>query len=240
MIQQLLVAAGGIGSRMSDSVNPQKSKSLIKYEGKPMIQYLLESARESGFQEFFISVNDHNKEEIESIAQLVGLPFKTRLTAETYRGVPGLFIDEIKEKIVIACGHHFIPPAHFHVLQDASERFDAVFSAYTDPPNSYGKNKRILAYDIGRNVRFKMVEIGVDNIPSPHIYTRTPYIVTRDMIKQVKNDGLKKAVGYYAYKHWENGGKVTAIDSIMPPEFDFDNEFERTIRFMDRYFGSSK
>jgi len=237
MIRQLLIAAGGIGSRMSDSMNPLKSKALIRYEGKPLIQYLLESASESGFQEFFISVNEHNKKEIESIAQLVGLPFKIKITTETYRSVPGLFVDDIKERIVIACGHHFIPSEHFYLLQRASEKFDSVFSAYLDPPNSYGKNKRILAYDISKDVRFEMVEIGVDDVPSPHIYTRTPYIVTSDMIKQVKMEGFQKAVGYYAYKHWENGGKVTAIESKMPPEFDFDPEFERTKRYMDKYFG---
>jgi NDP-sugar pyrophosphorylase family protein len=238
MLKQIIVAAGGIGSRMSPSINRHRSKALIEYEGKPLIYYLLVSAKQAGIKEFFISVNEHNKNRIEEIAESLGLDYKTHITGPSFRHVPELFREHLEDRVLIACGHHAVPKEHFQKMFDAAKEFDDVFSAYQDPPCTTDKRKRILVrgIDTGDKLQFMMVDLDKDVVQFPLTYVRNPYIVTVDKIDKIREGGFEKAVGFYLFKHWETGGKVTAINSGIPPEFDYDNEFQRTKTFLESYF----
>jgi NDP-sugar pyrophosphorylase family protein len=241
MLKQIIVAAGGIGSRMSPSINCHRSKALIEYEGKPLIYYLLASAKQAGIGEFFISVNEHNKSRIEKVAESLGLDYKTRITGPSFRHVPELFRELLEDRVLIACGHQVITKEHFQKMFDAAKEFDDVFSAYHDPPYTTDKRKRVLAHGIGTEdkLQFRMVDLDKDEVQFPLTYVKSPYIVTVDMIDKVREGGFEKAAGFYMFKHWEAGGNVTAIDSGIPPEFDYDHEFQRTKTFLEEYFKKS-
>ena len=240
MVKQIIIAAGGIGSRMSNSLNPRGCKSLIEYKGIPLIYYLLINAKEAGIKEFFISINEYNINIMKKIVDDIKISHIILPPSPNgFEGAPNLFKKYLDDRVLIACGHHFIPTKHFNSLIEYSKDFTAVYSAYLDPPQTISDQpRRTLIHNLEdpNRLRFEKVDLNTDKVSSPFYYTRNPYIVTKEMIDNVEKNGFKKTVGFFIYKHWEEGGKVIAVKSIMPPEFDYDHEFIRTKDYMDKYF----
>jgi NDP-sugar pyrophosphorylase family protein len=236
MVRQIIIAAGGVGSRISHSLNPYKSKSLMEYEGKPLIYYLISSAKEAGINEFFISVNENNRTRIEKIADSLEISFKTKLTGDCFAKVPYLFRESLDYKFLLSCGHDPLPSEHIKALIDKSNDFDAVTTSYSNKENSTANKRRVRVHNIGEpSQRFELIDLNKDVVPEDHIYARNPYIINLDIIDEVAKNNFIRTAGYYIYKLWESGGKVTTVKAISPVEFDYDHEFQRTKKFLDNY-----
>ena len=236
VVDSIVVAAGGIGSRMSQSLNIHRSKALIDYNGKPLIYYLLSSAKEAGISNFFISVNEHNKSKIEAIADSLEINYKTRLTGDNFAQVPTLFRDELDYKFLVICGHDPVPTHHIKSLLDKSEFYDAVTTAYDNINNTTENKKRIKLNVINGIQEFEKIDLNKELVPNDHIYVRNPYIINQDILNQVIKCDYVRTAGYFIYQLWENGGKVTSVKATMPVEFDIDSEFKRTKKYLDNRF----
>lgn len=225
---------------MSRSLNRHGSKALIEYHGKPLIYYLMLSAKDAGITKFFISVNEHNRSRIETIADSIGINYKTRLTGGNFAQVPSLFKDELEYKFLVVCGHDPVPTDHIMALLERSETHDAVVTAYDNLQNTTLNMRRIRLHTSGEIQRFEAIDLDKEAIPEDHTYVRNPYLINQDILDQVIKSNFEVTAGYFIYRSWLNGGKVTSVKAVMPVEFDIDTELERTIRYLDRRFGSSR
>jgi bifunctional N-acetylglucosamine-1-phosphate-uridyltransferase/glucosamine-1-phosphate-acetyltransferase GlmU-like protein len=238
MVDSIVIAAGGIGSRMSHSLNRHKSKALIEYNGKPLIHYLLSSAKEAGITNFFISVNEHNQSKIEAIADSLGIAYRTNLTGHNFAQVPALFKDELDYKFLVICGHDPVPKEHIQSLLDESKTHDAVTTAYDNLENITANKKRIRLHMVDGIQKFEMIDLNKDLVPENHVYVRNPYMINQDILQEVIGSHYEKTAGYFVYQLWKKGGQVTSIKATMPVEFDTDIEFERTRKYLDDRFGT--
>jgi NDP-sugar pyrophosphorylase family protein len=238
VVKDIVIAAGGIGSRMSISLNSHRNKTLIEYYGKPLIYYLLSSAKKAGLVNFFISVNEHNQSKIESIANSLDINYKTRLTGNNFAQVPTLFKDELDYKFMVICGHDFVPTEHIKALLNESELNDAVTTAYENINNTTENKRRIILHINNGIQEFEMIDLNKQLVPEEHTYVRNPYIINKDILHQVIQSQYEFTAGYFIYKLWKNGGKVTSVKASMPVEFDTDKEFERTKKYLDSYLNN--
>ncbi len=232
--KSMVIAAGGIGSRLSSKINPYRSKALIEYAGKPLIWHLITSAKQAGIENFFISVNDHNKKRIELIAEDCKINYRTKMTGENFAQVPTIFKKELEYKFLVICGHDPVPTEHIKKLIDLSENYDAITTAYNNLTNSTENKKRIVFNPISLKHKYTKVNLNKEEIPENHIYVRNPYIINQDILNKVIADKFKRTAGYFIYTLWENGGKVCSVYAIMPVEFDIDSEFERITKYLDK------
>lgn len=238
-LKNIVIAAGGIGSRMSRSLNPHGSKPLIEYLGKPLIHYLIYSAKDAGITEFFISVNEHNRKRIEAIADSLGVRYKTRLTGENFAQVPALFKDSLDHKFLVVCGHDPVPTEHLLSLMDKSRTHDAVTTAYDNLYNTTTNQRRVTLSISGGRQHFEMIDLDKEVVTEDHTYVRNPYVINQDILEKVIRSNFSVTAGYFVYKAWADGGKVTSVKAIMPVEFDTDEEFERTKRYLEGRFRPS-
>ena len=241
MIKQIIIAAAGTGSRMSAKLNIHHSKSLIEYNGKPLIHYLLASAKKAGIKEFFITANKNNEHIIRKVCKSLDILPVIKIIQTGFKNVPFLFTEYLDEKFLIACGHHFIPPEHFKKLIRKAGKFDVVFSTYANPPYLLDKKRKVLIVEnikLSNKIYFKLVDLEKETLPEYYTYARNPYSMSLKILKRFEKN--KDYVSILAYKHWLKGGSVTAITSPMPPEFDYDDEFFKTKKFMDSYFKTQK
>ena len=144
MINQAVIACGGLGSRMSPGINRKRSKSLIEYRGFPLLQYLIFWCREVGFNEFLLGTDTHIREEVEGIAKKLGVTYELSVSAVSYKGVALSFGDSLDDHFLIVCGHHPVIPEHLRRMVAAAEHFDCVFSAYDSNLFTPNRHERII------------------------------------------------------------------------------------------------
>ncbi len=64
MIKKAFILAAGMGTRLED-LTADKPKALVKVNGKPMIQRVIEELKEYGISEFMINIHHHGQQLIE-------------------------------------------------------------------------------------------------------------------------------------------------------------------------------
>ncbi len=231
-----MIAAGGRGSRMSPARNPAGNKSLIEYRGRPLIHYLLCAACDAGFEEILISTNELCREPIERAALAVSNKCTVACSEREFAYTPFVFRSYLEDQIALACGHHPVPAAHLYSLRSAAESYDAVTTAYQDPPFPTNKRQRILVHNVnnGKPLSFQLADLDKETISYPYHYAQNPYVITRAMVDAVAENNFRLTAGFFVYKHWKDGGAVAAVPAIMPPEFDYDYEFERLLQLLDK------
>ncbi len=234
-VSQLVIAAGGVGSRMNSELNSFNSKALIEINGVPLIHYLLTSAKEAGITDFFISVNKNNKSKIRTIADYLDLNYITQLTGSNFAQVPALFRGSLNDKFLVVCGHDFIPTKHIKTLVDKSEFYDAITTAYSNIDNSTENKKRIQREIVKGVQTFKKINLNKEFVPNNHVYVRNPYMINKNILDKVIMDDFVRTAGYFIYESWVDGGNVTSVDASMPVEFDIESEFRRTEKYIKQY-----
>lgn len=227
MTNQLVVAAGGVGSRMGSSLNGKESKVLIEYDGNPFLWYVLSWAKQSGIGKFFISVNQRNLKTIGNIASKLGIDFTLSMTGPGFKGVPLLFEKYLDERFMVICGHHPVPPEHLKKMLKSSS--EVVFSSFYYP-NKHQREVRVEGDNLELSEEYMFGKYYIDS----------PFIITKDLSRKIRDFNYKKSHHQLAFEHWRNGGSFEAVPAKMPPEFDYREGFERTKRFLDMYFENAK
>ncbi len=231
-VRQLVIAAGGVGSRMSPELNPLRSKALMTFRGEPLIHYVISWAKEAGFDQFFVSVNEHNLGAIARVVDRLRINAELRQTAHCFAAVPSLFKDMLDDRFAVTCGHCPVPSSHWIRLLKAAQVHECVNTAYSNPANPTTNLRRILLKRRGLQEYYSSADLAFDVVPDDHVYTRNPYVVTKTIIDEVERDSFRRTAGYFIYEHWRRGGSMTSIPACMPVEFDHDSEWERTLRFL--------
>jgi NDP-sugar pyrophosphorylase family protein len=234
MTCEALVAAGGFGTRMSNKTNPLQCKSLIEYAGQPLIGHLIDSLKEGGIKKFVFSSGNHNFKEIERLVRIKQIDAVVVPYHGEYRKIPYIHRELLGEQFLFVCGHQPLTPEFVSEMIKASRRTDSVITSYDNLKYPIEKEHKILFSGDVNNPTLTPVDTRKDTVSDNHKYIRNPYIVKKRLIKLAEDEGFKYTFSYYIYLDWKNGGSLSIVESSLPPEFDNDNEFQRTKDFLNK------
>lgn len=226
--KQLIVAAGGRGSRMSEQANHQHNKPLIEIDGQPVIYNVLSLAKQADFSQFLITVNESNYLAIKKIADSLDINYLLRLTAPGFRGIPLVFEDVLDERFALVCGHHPIPLLHYHTMFESSQNYELVFSAF--PLN--GRDKKIFIDFIYKKEGILTKKLSTN---TNTYYIDSPFIATKNMARLIKDNHFDISMPQLAYEYFKDGGKISAVKANFPSEFDIDDEYRETEKYLRNY-----
>ena len=230
---EALIAAGGFGTRMSESLNPSNNKSLIEYGGQTLIGHLIDSLRDGGIERFVFSSGYHNFEAIKEEVKKKQIDAIVVPYYGEYRKIPYVWRDLLDEQFLFVCGHQPLTPEFVSEMIEASKKADSVITAYDNLKYPIRKEHKILyRKDLGKIV-LTPVNTKEDNIEDSHCYIRNPYFIKKKLIDFAEKEDFRYTFSYYIYLDWKEGGSLAVIESPVPPEFDYDDEFQMTEDFLD-------
>ncbi len=236
-VGQALIIAGGLGTRMSLNMNPLRCKSLIKYKGEFMIGYLLDNLVTGGISRFVIATNTHSHQLICEIVKrkklknvLVIVAYGENGGIPDFNEVPYQVKDLLEERFLMVCGHHPVSVQHIKKMVNCAEKHANVFTGYKNKVYKIDKEKRV----IYENNSFKYIDLTKEKIGEDYIYVRNPYILQKEIIISVHESRLAETFSYYIFKKWEESTEeLGVVMADMPPEFDYDEDYEKTKNFLD-------
>lgn len=235
-VTQVLIMAGGFGTRMSQSLNPLKCKSLIEFNGQSLIGHILDNLQEGGVEKFLIATNTHSHNAIASIVESKKIvnAFVIVANGETvvgnpeFGGVPYELKDYLDKRFLMVCGHHIISINHIKNMLTSSKKYENVFTAYSNKLYTMDKTKRI----IYKNGNFEYIDMDQDRFEEDHFYVRNPYILKKEIVESIHSNHYAETFSYYIFNNWKEGkSSLGVVIADMPPEFDYDSEFEKTKKF---------
>lgn len=231
-VRQVLIAAGGKGSRLSPKFNTNGSKVLIEHLGRTLFEYLVDSLIDGGVNKFIISTGYHTDKKIREIMKKkrIGSIIIPISECGSFRWIPYYMQDLLDERFLFACGHQPLDPKFVGEMLNASKNSKYVASAYKGSLYELErvKNMRILYNNKNGKIELDDVNFDPEKLPLRY-FIDSPYILTKDMVSEFTDNNGKGEYSNYIFKRWTNGDSVTMVRSPTPPEFDYDEEFERTI-----------
>lgn len=228
-VKQALILAGGLGSRMSREMNPLNCKSLIEIGGQSLLGHLIDSLVSVNITDFVITSNSHCDEQIHSIVESKKLlNYKIIHGPNGFRGNPYLVKDFLQDRFLLVCGHHYVTTSHVKSMLESAKVSTNVISTYDNLRYPLNKERGIVC----KNGIFNRISINDSNLHNDYWYARNPYVVNKSIIQMVHNDNYQNTFSYYMFKAWESGVPMTDVLADMPPEFDYDNEFETLREFL--------
>lgn len=237
-VRQVLIMTGGFGTRMSSSVNPYRCKSLIEYKGQTLLGHLLDNLVKAGIDNFIVATNTHSQDACCAIVAGKNITNSNVLIADgkpivgntEFNGVPYEVKHLLDDRFLMICGHHVVSVSHIKNMIKFSDEYDNVFTGYKNNQYPMDKEKRIV-YDEGV---FNYVDLSQDTVPVDHVYVRNPYVLQKDILETIHIDKYKETFSYYLFKNWEQKkGSLGVVMADMPPEFDYDSEYEKTKIYLD-------
>jgi dTDP-glucose pyrophosphorylase len=231
MIEEIVIAAGGSGTRIHKDYNPLSNKCLMSYNGKYIIQYVIELAKNAGISTFFISVNDEQRDLVEEICKGKHIKYRLAPPAKSFSYVPLLFEDHIQDKFFIVCGHQPIPTIHFQTMFKSSQNNDLVATTYSTTLQRLNRQRVIITRQ--EQCPFQLKES--EEVTLSEIYLSSPYILNRKAIEALRKNENIFSLSELMYYQSLNGYKIGCVSAIMPHEFDTIDEFVDTRRSIDNH-----
>ena len=237
-VNQAIILAGGLGTRLDTSNNPDKCKSLILHKDKPMIQYLLENLFASGFENVIIATWTHAFAQISQVVERLDFKEKVSVVIEDggslgFRGVVLNLSEKLDERFLVVCGHHPISKKHLEKMRDASSSVDIICSGYRKSRFSFGLDGSDVTETIFSNNELQKISANDDLPESDPLFIRNPYIISREFIQNTDFEKEDYFVSYIEKFSKQNNKKIDVVESDTPPEFDYDFELENTRIFLD-------
>jgi choline kinase len=234
-IVQAVIAIGGQASRLRrDGVYVAISKSFIDFQGRPLLQWNLESMRQAGVTSIVLC-GDHPIQlaEAEFTLDRLGNPFpEVRYFRDPGYGVHGLPYQVITrhpewldETFIFECGHSLMTPEHYTVLARKKTRKNIVFSGF-NPHSSNRRQPVILAGDRVLSIPRKI---------GPHAIAH-PIVIDRGYAARLPrlSFDIERIIQYYALRL-----QLAYVFSDMPPEFDLALEMDSAMQRYAAYIGAS-
>jgi NDP-sugar pyrophosphorylase family protein len=220
--KQVVIMAGGFGSRLSSEVNPMRCKSLIELGGQTLIGHLIDSLKEVGITHFILKTSSHSHNKVKEILETKDLQECRLIEGDAgFRETPYLVKDLLDDRFLFICGHQIITANHLKSMLEKSRSVTNVISIYNNAQYPMNKERRIL-YD---NRKFQRVSVSDPGLSYNHWYARNPYIIQKEIAQMIHDDNYSKTFSYYMFRLWETHGCLDGIYADMPPEFDYDHEF---------------
>lgn len=246
-VKQVLIMAGGFGTRLSKNLNPNSCKSLILYKNQTLIAHLIDQIKEAGFSDIIIATNNHSQNAILSIAKEKGLDENLVLVEDgstygepEFAGVPYNLREKLEERFLLVCGHHFVPSLYLKEMINNSNKYNNVMTGYLN-------NKESLEKTLFKEPNLKRTYIKDNTFLNAFardyldnkdlLYLRNPYIIDMSIVYASYEDKHRKP--FHEYIINENIKKNLPIGFVcasMPPEFDYDWEYEDTIKYLTTNF----
>jgi len=233
MSKETLIVAGGYGTRMSPANNVARSKPLIEYAGQSMIGHLIDGLRNGGIERYVIASGYHNDEKIREIVEEKDINASVVPVEGGFRRIPYYLQDLFNDRFLLVCGHQPLPSEFVQRMLQQAESNECVITAYDNTIYPLNKKKRLVYEDGSQGVELKAVNLKLEEIGQDHKYVRNPYIIGRHIIGLAEKEGFIWTFSHYAYEHWFDSGSLGVVNATMPPEFDYDEEFERTKLFIN-------
>lgn len=231
-IKQVLILSGGHGTRMSKQLNPQGCKSFIEYAGQSMLGHLIDALIEGGIKDFVFATNKHSDQKVKEIVSVKNIKSPVIVVSDgKYRGVAHEVKDLLENRFLMVCGHHPVSATHVKSMIESSKVYRQVMSGYDNNLYTMDKSKRII--QTGDDLEF--VDLNIKSVSDDHIYIRNPYVLSKDIIESVHDGGYQETFSYYIFQKNYHGEKIGVVKANMPPEFDYDREFEKTKMFLDSH-----
>ena len=117
------------------------------------------------------------------------------------------------------------------MLQQA-ETHKCVITAYDNLIHPFNKKRRLIYEGDSQSVKLRAINMEVEGIDKAHKYVRNPYVIGKNIVRLSKEEDFQWTFSHYVFEHWLSGGSLGVVEASMPPEFDYDEEFERTKSFL--------
>ncbi len=235
MILQTLIVAGGYGTRMSPENNTTKNKSLIEHAGQPMISHLIEGLRAGGIEKYVIASGNHNDGEIRKIVAQKNIDALVVPVQGGFRKVPYYLQDLLEDRFMVVCGHQPLPADFVHRMLQHAENYENVIAAYDNGTYPLNKQRRLVYERNSQNSTLRAIDLEVETIEQTHKYVRNPYIIGKKVVQLSKEEDFQWTFSHYIFEQWLAGESLGVVEASMPPEFDYDVEFERTKLCLDSW-----
>ncbi len=233
MVKQTLIVAGGYGTRMSPANNKNRDKSLIEYAGQPMIAHLIDGLNEGGIERYVIASGYHNHDKLRMIVEQKGIDASVVPVKGGFRRVPYYLQDLLDDRFMLVCGHQPLPSDYVKKMLKSAETNECVITAYDNLTYPLNKKKRLVYVEKAQESELIAVDMEEENIDASHKYVRNPYVIGKKVVNLSKEEFFRWTFSHYIFEHWVNGGSLGVVEASMPPEFDYDEEFEKTKAFLD-------
>ncbi len=243
-VNQVLIMAGGHGSRMSKEFNPYGCKSLIEYKGKTLISHLVDALVLAGLKKIIVATNEHSHEAIKNT--LSGKAFENikiiiangnHFGKPEYAGVPYELRDILEDRFLIVCGHQPLTVDYIKKMIDTSSHYDNVCTLYENIPVLTKKLLSVVS-SMDRYVyadkEIILKSVNSLNCDEQYVYIRNPYILTKDIVVTAYADRFHHHYTKYVTDAFVNNtASLGAVKTVIPPEFDYDFEYLETISFLN-------
>jgi NDP-sugar pyrophosphorylase family protein len=158
VVRQAVIAGGGIGSRLSRGVNTLRSKQLIEYRGKTMIEHLIDGLKEGGVSEYLIGTAEHSHERINEIVRRLGIDVVCKVhKGAKFEMVPDHFSCDLDDRFLFVCGHQPISSEFVNKSRVAMKNAQYIIAKYQNEAYPHKKDRENYIYS-GDEVR--IVEFG--------------------------------------------------------------------------------
>ncbi|GEM_PF-3690218 len=235
LVKNVLLPAGGEGTRLNGYRNPKRCKSLIEaYDGKTMLEHTLSVIKESGVAERVLIVGKpKNYGLMRSIANRVGVNYRYIIDEKQggVRTLPVLCEAMLEEEPFLQiCGH--APPDASYLREMCKIRktqYDQVLSAYKLRSD---KRKLRIAIDGSRVVSFLSAwHNRRDTKKNSVFYADSPYLLTSDIIRRLKEDLCTGSLQSYFQGQIEYTD-FYALLAPFPPEADFADDLDNMLLYL--------
>lgn len=238
MIKNILLPAGGYGTRLKGYKNFFNCKPLIKAnDGKTLLYHTLRSIKVANVAERVLILARHDTKEItKKIADSVGVKYKCILHSglSGVRSLPLLCENELNNNpFLLICGH--APPDPKHLRKICSIRkteYDQVITCYYF--RSSGKRVKVLT-DENNGTILKFIEsesVEFNKVTRSYYYAESPFLLTPEIIKLIRQDKCKHWLGYHFSQLKDIGINFYGIKANFPSEADTAIEIEITLNYL--------
>lgn len=229
-VKQAVVAAGGKGTRISPELNPNGSKVLIEHSGKTLFEHQLDSLIVGGVEKLIVSTAYHTDRKIRDIVKAKNIDAVVIPISEmgSFRWIPYYMQDLLDDRFMFVCGHQPLDPDFVREMLNSSQKSRFVASGYeSDLFVTERANNLKIRYD----TNLQKLEIGSqsDKKTDGKLLIDSPYILSKDMVLEFTDNNGQGEYSNYILGRYLLGETLTVVKSQFPPEFDFDEELERTL-----------
>lgn len=222
-----IIMAGGIGSRLYPKTE-KCPKPMIPVAGKPMLQHILERAREQGFRNFVISVNylGHVVESYFGDGHKFGVnieylrepaPLGTAGSLAYFENTDNLDVIVTNGDVITDINYGDL--IDFHISQNAIATMAIKQSRWQNPFGVVTLRENEIVSYIEKPVTESYINAGIYAL-NPSSFDLLPLGIRTDMpdlLEKIKDSG-NKFIGYLLHESWADVGipeELMALDSSL-------------------------
>jgi len=229
-VRQAIIAAGGKGFRLGSLANTYGNKSLVKIQGKTILEFTVEALLKAGVTEAIVSID--NEENYEKACKAFKGKRRVKVVQDQGTGntaqLPLAFDYLLKEKFWFIYGN--TPPlvSHLKAMNAAFNKADAIVSYFPFSTSRYP-----LIAELDGN-QAKNLKYSRDSL-SKEAFVEPPFLLRNDILPFIqKHEEWYKILPAYC----QEGNKIIGVPSLMPPNVHYPHEISLLLSHLLKYAGT--